>query len=235
MKIADAKIRVPTVAPGATRRRRTYARQFKSEVVAQCLVAGASVSAIALSHGINANVIRKWLPRHGSKAMLPVTVESAATVATARAATHATRGPGRRNRVPASRLRSSGVAQHRANPGRPSMIGLPAGMRVWLAAGMTDMRKGFDGLAALAQTALTQDPFSGHVFVFRGKRGDIIKLLWWDGQGLCLFAKRLEKGRFVWPNADSGAVSLTPAQLSMLLEGIDWRMPARTWQPQRAA
>ena len=115
------------------------------------------------------------------------------------------------------------------------MIGLPASTRVWLAAGKTDMRRGFDGLAAIAQTALVQDPFSGHVFVFRGKRGDIVKLLWWDGQGLCLFAKRLEKGRFVWPQADSGSVSLTPAQLSMLLEGIDWRMPARTWQPQRAA
>lgn len=71
------------------------------------------------------------------------------------------------------------------------MIGLPAGTRVWLAAGLTDMRKGFDGLACLAQSALTQDPFSGHVFVFRGKRGDIIKLLWWDGQGLCLFANQL--------------------------------------------
>lgn len=115
------------------------------------------------------------------------------------------------------------------------MIGLPAGTRVWLAAGLTDMRKGFDGLAMLAQSALMQDPFSGHVFVFRGRRGDIIKLLWWDGQGLCLFAKRLEKGRFVWPQANSGAVLLTPAQLSMLLEGIDWRMPTRTWQPQRAA
>ena len=115
------------------------------------------------------------------------------------------------------------------------MIGLPAGTRVWLAAGLTDMRKGFDGLSVLAQSALAQDPFSGHVFVFRGRRGDIIKLLWWDGQGLCLFAKRLEKGRFVWPQADSGTVSLTPAQLSMLLEGIDWRMPTRTWQPQRAA
>jgi transposase len=85
------------------------------------------------------------------------------------------------------------------------------------------------------KTALAREPFSGHVFVFRGRRGDIVKLLWWDGQGLCLFAKRLEKGRFVWPLADSGAVSLTPAQLSMLLEGIDWRMPTRTWQPQRAA
>jgi transposase len=111
------------------------------------------------------------------------------------------------------------------------MIGLPAGTRVWLASGLTDMRRGFDGLAALVQSALTQDPFSGHVFVFRGKRGDIIKLLWWDGQGMCLFAKRLEKGRFIWPQADSGSLFLTPAQLSMLLEGIDWRMPVRTWQP----
>lgn len=115
------------------------------------------------------------------------------------------------------------------------MIGLPSGTRIWLAAGLTDMRRGFDGLAALAQSALEQEPFSDHVFVFRGRRGDIIKLLWWDGQGMCLFAKRLEKGRFIWPQADSGSVSLSPAQLSMLLEGIDWRMPVRTWQPTRAA
>ncbi|MDO8776725.1 MAG: IS66 family insertion sequence element accessory protein TnpB [Burkholderiaceae bacterium] len=115
------------------------------------------------------------------------------------------------------------------------MIGLPSGTRIWLAAGLTDMRRGFDGLAALAQSALKQEPFSGHVFVFRGRRGDIIKLLWWDGEGMCLFAKRLEKGRFIWPQAESGSVSLTPAQLSMLLEGIDWRMPLRTWQPTRAA
>lgn len=108
------------------------------------------------------------------------------------------------------------------------MIGLPSGTRIWLAAGRTDMRRGFDGLAALAQSALEQEPFSGHVFVFRGRRGDTIKLLWWDGQGMCLFAKRLEKGRFIWPQAESGSVSLTPAQLSMLLEGIDWRMPVRT-------
>ena len=115
------------------------------------------------------------------------------------------------------------------------MIGLPSGTRIWLAAGRTDMRRGFDGLAALAQSALEQEPFSGHVFVFRGRRSDIIKLLWWDGQGMCLFAKRLEKGRFIWPQAESGSVSLTPAQLSMLLEGIDWRMPVRTWQPTLAA
>ena len=114
------------------------------------------------------------------------------------------------------------------------MIGLPANTRVWLAAGYTDMRRGFDGLAGLVQTALTANPYSGHVFAFRGKRGDLIKILWWDGQGLCLLAKRLERGRFVWPQAESGSVALTPAQLSMLLEGIDWRMPVRTWQPEMA-
>ena len=115
------------------------------------------------------------------------------------------------------------------------MIGLPAGTRVWIAAGVTDMRKGMDGLAALAQTVLEQEPFSGHVFVFRGRRGDLIKLVWFDGDGLCLLAKRLERGRFVWPQATSGSVSLTAAQLSMLLESIDWRRPQRTWRPQAAA
>jgi transposase len=102
------------------------------------------------------------------------------------------------------------------------MIGLAPGTRVWLAAGVTDMRKGFDSLAAQAQTVLGKDPFSGHVFCFRGRRGDLLKLLWWDGDGLCLFAKRLERGRFIWPRAEHGVAVLTPAQLSMLLEGIVW-------------
>lgn len=114
------------------------------------------------------------------------------------------------------------------------MIALPTGTRIWVAAGVTDMRKGFDGLAAQVQAALAESPFSGHVFVFRGRAGDRVKVLWWDGSGLCLFAKRLERGRFVWPQAQSGSVSLSAAQLSMLLEGIDWRRPARTWEPQLA-
>jgi transposase len=105
---------------------------------------------------------------------------------------------------------------------------------VWLAAGVTDMRKGFNGLSALAETVLEQDPFCGHLFVFRGRRGDLLKMIWFDGQGACLFSKRLEKGRFVWPSAAQGKVTLTPAQLSMLLEGIDWRAPERTWRPLRA-
>jgi transposase len=114
------------------------------------------------------------------------------------------------------------------------MITLPGGTQIWLAAGVTDMRKGFDGLAAQVQGALAENPFSGHVFVFRGRAGDRVKVMWWDGTGLCLFAKRLERGRFVWPQAQSGSVSLSAAQLSMLLEGIDWRRPMRTYAPQLA-
>jgi transposase len=113
------------------------------------------------------------------------------------------------------------------------VIDLRAGTRIWLAAGITDMRRGFHGLSAQVQTVL-KEPYSGHVFVFRGRRGDLIKLLWFDGDGLCLFQKRLERGRFIWPQADSGTASLSRAQLSMLLEGIDWRRPDRTWQPPMA-
>jgi len=117
------------------------------------------------------------------------------------------------------------------------MIALPAHTRIWIAAGVTDLRRGFTGLSALVQAKLEESPFSGHVFVFRGRRGDLIKVLWYDGDGLCLLAKRLERGRFVWPQAASGSVSLTRAQLSMLLEGIDWRRLERgrfVW-PQAAS
>ena len=114
------------------------------------------------------------------------------------------------------------------------MIPVPSGARVWLATGLTDMRRGFDGLALQVQEMLKRDPHSGHLLVFRGKRGDLIKILWHDGQGLCLFAKRLERGRFLWPSAADGTVTITPAQLAYLLEGIDWRMPRRTWRPTAA-
>jgi transposase len=114
------------------------------------------------------------------------------------------------------------------------MIGPPPGARVWLATGHTDMRKGFDGLAVLVQEQLKRDPHSGHLFVFRGRRGSLLKVLWHDGQGMCLFAKRLERGRFIWPSPADGTVTITPAQLGYLLEGIDWRMPQHTWRPTAA-
>jgi transposase len=114
------------------------------------------------------------------------------------------------------------------------MIPIPQGVKVWIATGHTDMRKGFDGLALVVQEQLKRDPHGGNLFVFRGRRGDLIKVLWHDGQGACLFAKRLEKGRFIWPSPADGVVPLTPAQLGYLLEGIDWRLPQRTWTPPAA-
>ncbi len=94
------------------------------------------------------------------------------------------------------------------------------------------MRKGSDGLAAMAQHVLQKDPFSGHVFVFRWRRSDRVKLLWWDGQRLCLFYKRLEQGQFVWPHVKTAAVHLTQAELALLLEGLDWRPSARKNAPK---
>ena len=211
--------------------------------MAETLEPGASVSIVARRHDVNANQLFKWrremAPEQPAGAeqsvtMLPVAIVPEPGEPRPRARRSGTieiafsvRGAGVRAR--------RGVARDAAAGDRAvAMIGLPAGTRVWLAAGTTDMRKGFDSLAAQAQSVLGQDPFSGHVFCFRGRRGDLIKLLWWDGDGLCLFAKRLERGRFVWPRAEEGVAVLTRAQLSMLLEGIDWRMPRRTWRPELA-
>jgi transposase len=132
------------------------------------------------------------------------------------------------------------------------MIPVPSGVRVWLAVGRTDMRRGMNGLALQVQETLGRDPFAGDLFVFRAKRGDLIKILWHDGLGLSLYAKRLERGRFVWPpvlvarsrspagsrpeRADAHALSVTisAAQLAYLLSGIDWRNPVHTFRPERA-
>jgi transposase len=114
------------------------------------------------------------------------------------------------------------------------MIPLPSGARVWLATGHTDMRRGMPGLALLVQEVLKRDPYGGHVFVFRGRRSDLIKIIWHDDQGMCLFSKRLERGRFIWPMTSEGVVTISAAQLGYLLEGIDWRAPQRTWRPEMA-
>ena len=114
------------------------------------------------------------------------------------------------------------------------MIPFPGGARVWLATGRTDMRKGMNGLALQVQEVLRRDPFGGHVFVFRGRKGDLLKILWHDNQGMCLFSKRLEAGRFIWPSLADGIVTISTGQLGYLLEGIDWRMPRQTWRPQAA-
>jgi len=114
------------------------------------------------------------------------------------------------------------------------MIPIPAGVRVWIATGVTDMRRGMNGLSLQVQEGLKRDPHAGDLYVFRGRQGSLIKVLWHDGLGLSLYAKRLERGRFVWPSPADGVVTITPAQLGYLLEGIDWRHPQHTWRPQAA-
>jgi transposase len=95
----------------------------------------------------------------------------------------------------------------------------PSGVRVWLAAGTSDMRRGMNGLAIQVQQALQRDPHAGDVYVFRGRRGDLLKILWHDGLGMSLYAKRLERGRFIWPTPTDGVVAITAAQLGYMLEG----------------
>ena len=113
------------------------------------------------------------------------------------------------------------------------MIAVPAGVRVWLASGPTDMRRGMNSLALQVQQVLKLNAHGGDLFVFRGKRGDLVKILRWDGSGLCLFAKRLEKDRFVWPPIIDDCFHLTPAQLALLIEGIDWRRTVPVDTPRR--
>jgi len=114
------------------------------------------------------------------------------------------------------------------------MIPVPTGVRIWIATGHTDMRRGMRGLALQVREGLGRDPFAGDVFVFRGRSGSLIKAIWHDGIGLSLYAKRLDRGRFIWPQTVDGAVPLTAAQMGYLLEAIDWRHPQQTWRPQAA-
>jgi transposase len=114
------------------------------------------------------------------------------------------------------------------------MIPVPSGVRVWLAVGHTDMRRGMNSLAIQVQERLRRDPHTGDLYVFRGKRGHLIKILWHDGIGMSLYAKRLERGRFIWPSPADGTVAITSAQLAYMLEGIDWRNPVRSWRPEAA-
>jgi transposase len=116
------------------------------------------------------------------------------------------------------------------------MMLVPPGVSVHLVPGITDLRRNIDALGVLIQQGLGCDPFSGDMFAFRGRRADMIKILWWDGTGLCLFMKRLEDATFPWPLAPSPVgvkttLEITSAQLSMLIEGLNWEKPERAWRP----
>ncbi|MCZ0963329.1 IS66 family insertion sequence element accessory protein TnpB [Paracoccus benzoatiresistens] len=112
------------------------------------------------------------------------------------------------------------------------MIAFPAGTKVWIAGGVTDMRCGMNSLALKVQAGLGRDPFGGELFCFRGRKADQVKILWHDGVGMSLYVKRLEAGKFVWPSSATGeALAISAAQLGYLLDGIDWRNPRWTQRP----
>jgi transposase len=114
------------------------------------------------------------------------------------------------------------------------MIPVPSNVKIWLATGRTDMRKGMNSLALQVQETLGRDPHAGDLFVFRGKGGDKIKIIWHDGLGMSLYAKRLERGTFIWPAPSNGVIAISAAQLNYMLSGIDWRNPVYTFQPSVA-
>jgi transposase len=113
------------------------------------------------------------------------------------------------------------------------VIQVAAGTKVYLACRPVSMRYGFDGLAAQIAHVVQKDPFSGHLFLFRSKRADYLKVLYYDGTGLCLFAKRLENGKFLWPPIVDGSMILTPAQLALLIEAMDWRRTVAAAPPRK--
>jgi transposase len=238
------------VAPRGKRTRRKWSVTKKVRIVQEVEQTGAAVSEVARRHGVHVSMVTRWRaqyrggqlgthgPERGGARLMPVrvrrdgpaslqSVEPAPAVSAAEPGAIEVQLTGGAAHVD-SRDGGCRDTAHGARGVVAVMMGLPAGVRIWLAAGFTDLRKGFDGLSALVQTALDHNPYSGQIFVFRGRRGDRIKVLWDSQGGLCLFYKRLRGGKFVWPLAQSGTVSLSAAQLSMLLEGIDWQQQKRT-------
>jgi transposase len=113
------------------------------------------------------------------------------------------------------------------------MLGIAPGVKIYLCIGSTDMRKGINGLSLLAESKISKTVCSGAMFVFKGKQSDKLKILWWDGQGFCLYYKCMNSGKFIWPKSSiKGSLGITGAQLSMLLEGIDWRNPVWSDPPK---
>jgi transposase len=210
--------------------RRRWSAEEKRRIVAAAIEPGAVVSEVARAAGIPVSQLFHWRkqlcgPAREKPGFAAVTVSPSAgssnMIERGAAADH---GRDRRgDRV--------GDDQGAGQGHRASMIPIPTGVRVWLATGHTDMRKGFASLSLQVQEVLRRDPLNGHLFCFRGRRGNLLKVIWHDGQGACLFTKRLERGRFLWPSQADGVVTISPAQLGYLLSGIDWRHPQETWRP----
>src|ERR1700688_3150099 len=187
-----------------TGRRRRWTDDEKLRIVMESLQTPRAISSTARRHGISRSLLVMWRRSFRPEPTCP--------------------GAQQAGFVPVMGAAGSGAP----------MIPIPLGSRVWIATGHTDMRRGMQGLALQVQEGLKRDPHGGDLFIFRGRRGDLAKILWHDGIGLSLYAKRLDRGRFIWPSASDGAVSISAAQMAYMLEGIDWRNPQLTWRPKSA-
>jgi transposase len=226
--------------------RRLWSADLKRRIVAESFEPGASVAAVARRHGVNANLLVTWRRRFvAAGSARPRETMSIARWrlqrrTRQRLCLHRRAAAGAwRSFFPLASASLSGRMSRRrrwlgSSRRSASMIAIPGNVRVRLATGHTDMRRGFPSLALVVQESLKRDPHAGDLYVFRGRRGDLIKIIWRDGQGACLFTKRLERGRFLWPSLADGVVTISVAQLSYLLSGIDWRMPQETWRPKAA-
>ena len=217
-------------------RRRRWSDAERLEILEAVFAPGAVVADVARQFDVATSLIYKWRREQlaqSQPAFLPAMIVEPPG---------GTEPPGGSGGAIAPRRRRPGGDLHgcaggpgqRGLEGAEAMIPIPAGVRVWIATGHTDMRKGMPGLALQVQEALKRDPYGGDLYVFRGRRGDLCKILWRDDLGVSLYAKRLERGRFIWPAAAEGAIPLSPAQMAYLLEGIDWRNPQQSWRPQAA-
>src|SRR5271155_2072239 len=236
-------------------RRRRWSKDEKSRIVEETLMPGAVVSEVARRHGVAQSLLFTWRrlartaepARRDDSILLPVEIGAMAApsgLEAARPSPGDERTPNEvrrhrnRTRLREPRARRQQRRRRCASAGSEragrTMIPMPSGVRVWIATGHTDMRRGMQGLALQVQEQLKRDPHGGDLYLFRGRRGDLAKILWHDGVGLSLYAKRLDRGKFIWPSAKGGVVSISPAQMAYMLEGIDWRNPQLTWRPKSA-
>ena len=199
--------------------RASYSMDFKLELVEKSYQPGACVAQLAREHGINDNLLFTWRQRYSH--LLPDEIQRSVSKPD-----DLRSGCRERQSAPDRELISRYPENTASRTDREgTMISLPSGTRIWLVAGATDMRKSFNGLGEQIQHVLDENPFSGHLFIFRGRRGDTVKILWADADGLCLFTKRLEEGQFIWPAVRDGKVAISRSQLAMLLDKLDWRQP----------
>ena len=232
-----------------TGRRRHWTEDEKLKIVIESLQGARQVSATARRHGISRSLLLKWRRSFGpsrrvalnklalSRRWSPQNWEcrylcrsSCLAAAQLKSSLRLGHGCG----LPASWIRPR--SPRRSPRSRMGGGDDPSSLwcQVWLAVGRTDMRRGMNGLALQVQETLGRDPHAGDLYVFRGARGNLIKILWHDGLGISLYAKRLERGRFIWPSPADGSIAISASQLAYMLDGIDWRNAQLTWRPSSA-